>query len=63
MNVSNSQNIAATLKALDVDAAKEATTTRLQVSMLKKMLETQKEQAAQLTQLVEGKGQIIDIRA
>jgi len=36
---------------------------RLQVSMLKKSLDVQQQQAAELMRMVQGKGSVIDLRA
>ncbi len=40
----------------------EPTKAKLQMSMLKKTLESEKDQASQLLKLLEGKGRTIDIR-
>lgn len=40
----------------------EPTKAKLQMSMLKKALETEKDQSAELLKLIEGKGRMVDIR-
>lgn len=62
MDVSQSTVIDATLKAVDVNGSREVLQNRLQVALLKKSLEVQQEQAAEITRMVEGKGRVIDIR-
>ncbi len=62
MDVSTRQAIDATLKALDPSAAQEALTQKVQVSLLKKSLDSQREQAATLLRMMEGKGNVIDIK-
>ena len=59
MSVSDVQKTQALLRALQ---APEATREQVEVSMLKKALDTQKEEADALLRLLEGKGQVIDIR-
>lgn len=44
-------------------ASTEAMRAKLQVALLKKSLESQQEQAAELMRMTEGKGRVIDIRA
>ncbi|GEM_PF-1710331 len=60
MNVSNVQ---ATQRAVEAATGVEAKRAQLQVQLLKKTLETQQQQAAELLKLLEGKGQVLDIRA
>lgn len=49
--------------AMDVSATTERTQQALQIRMLKKSLEMQQEQAAEVLKLIEGKGKVIDISA
>lgn len=62
MEVSTRQAIDQALKAMDTTGTQAAVQQQLQVAMLKKTLEAQKAQAAEITRMVEGKGRIIDIR-
>lgn len=62
MDISQSTAVEATLKAMDVTGSREVLQNRLQVALLKKSLEVQQEQAAEITRMVEGKGRIIDLR-
>lgn len=59
MNVSNVQATQTALNALNGVDSKRA---QLQIQLLKKSLETQQQQAAELLKLMEGKGQNLDIR-
>ena len=59
MNVSGAQASQVALNGLQNVEGKRA---QLQVALLKKALEAQKEQAAELQRMAEGKGQAIDIR-
>jgi len=59
MNVSSST---AALQALRAAQAAPAESSAPQVAMLKKALDSQKSEAAQLLKLLEGKGQQLDIR-
>ena len=63
MDVSTRNAIDATLRALDPSAAQEALQQKVQVSMLKKTLDAQRQQADALMRMADGKGQTIDIRA
>lgn len=59
---------AASLSAVSGAAASEvanpsAVRAKLQIALLKKALESQQEQSAQLMRVMEGKGQTLDIRA
>jgi hypothetical protein len=47
---------------MDVTGSREVLQNRLQVALLKKSLEVQQEQAAEITRMVEGKGRVIDLR-
>lgn len=60
MNVSNVQ---AAQRAVDSATNVESKRASLQIQLLKKSLETQRQQAAELLKLLEGKGQVLDIRA
>jgi len=62
MDISQSTAVEATLKAMDVTGSREVLQNRLQVALLKKSLEVQQEQAAEITRMVEGKGRVIDLR-
>jgi hypothetical protein len=62
MDISQSTAVEATLKAMDVNGSREVLQNRLQVALLKKSLEVQQEQAAEITRMVEGKGRVIDLR-
>ena len=44
-------------------ASPAAARARLQIALLKKALESQQDQAAELMRMTEGKGQTLDIRA
>ena len=44
-------------------SAKSSTESQVAIAMLRKTLDAQKSQGAELLKLLEGKGQIIDIRA
>ena len=46
-----------------INADPMSPTNKLQVNLLKKALEAQKSDAAELMQMLEGKGKIVDIRA
>ncbi len=59
MNIGSSTGVNA---ALDGLAGVEDKRAALQVALLKKALESQQQQAAELMKLVEGKGQQLDIR-
>lgn len=59
MDVSNSTGVNAALNALTGVEDKRAA---LQVSMLRKSLDSQQQQAAELMKILEGKGQQLDIR-
>jgi len=59
VNVSNSTQVDSMLRALQ---SGEGIKEQLQVKLLRKTLDSQKEQAAELMRLLEGKGRIIDIR-
>lgn len=60
MNISSTPSIS---PALDAQAATENIKTSVQVGLLKKTLEMQQSQAQELIKMMEGKGQVIDIRA
>jgi len=60
MDVSSSTGVNAALSALQNGDDKKAA---LQISMLRKSLDSQQQQAADLMKLLEGKGQQLDIRA
>lgn len=62
MDISQSTAVEATIKAMDVTGSREVLQNRLQVALLKKSLEVQQEQAAEITRMVEGKGRVIDLR-
>jgi hypothetical protein len=62
MDISQSTAVEATLKAMDVNGSREVLQNRLQVALLKKSLEVQQEQAAEISRMVEGKGRVIDLR-
>ncbi|MCC7101705.1 MAG: YjfB family protein [Fimbriimonadaceae bacterium] len=62
MDVSTRNAIDATLNALAPSASQEVLMQRLQVNLLKRSLDAQKEQAETLMRMVEGKGQNLDIR-
>ncbi|MCX7801183.1 MAG: hypothetical protein N2109_12685 [Fimbriimonadales bacterium] len=49
-------------RAVDSATSVEAKRAQLQVQLLKRTLETQRQQAAELLKLLEGKGQVLDIR-
>lgn len=49
-------------QAVQEPSSTEALQQRLHVQLLKKTLEMQKEQAAEISRLAEGKGQVLDIR-
>jgi hypothetical protein len=59
MNVSDVSKTQALLQALQ---PQNSTQEELQVGMLKKTLGSQKDEASQLLKMLQGKGQIIDIR-
>jgi hypothetical protein len=59
MNIGASGSTEAPLQALSSAEPKRA---QLQVMLLKKALESQEQQAAELLKLMEGKGQVLDIR-
>jgi len=59
MDVSNSSGVNAALNALSGVEDKRAA---LQVSMLRKSLDSQQQQAAELMKILEGKGQQLDLR-
>ena len=46
-----------------INADPTAPTNSVQVNLLKKALEAQKSESTQLTQMLDGKGKIVDIRA
>lgn len=60
MNIGNSTGVNAALGALTGVEDKRAA---LQISVLKKSLDSQQQMAADLLKLLEGKGQQLDIRA
>ena len=62
MDVSASSSVAAS-PAAERPAGASPARQNLQIALLKKALEGQKEQAAALMRETEGKGQILDIRA
>jgi hypothetical protein len=62
MNGPNSIGTQAVQMVSETQATQELLSQRLQVNILKKALEAQKEQAAEMMRMVEGKGNIIDIR-
>lgn len=59
MNIGTSTGVNAALNSLSGVEDKRAA---LQVALLKKALESQQQQAAELLKLTEGKGQQLDIR-
>lgn len=59
----DSQNAGAALQALDTDTQVAQVKERVEVSMLRKTLDMEKENAATLMNMMSGKGQIIDVRA
>lgn len=63
MEVSTRNAIDATLRAMEPSAAQEALQQKVQVALLKKTLQSQQDQAAELMKMAEGKGRLIDIRA
>lgn len=59
MNISTStaaESLAANISPIDNKRA------QLQVSLLKKALDSQEQQAAELLKIMEGKGQVVDLR-
>lgn len=61
VSAASSSAVSATASATPTNPA--AARLNLQVSLLKKALESQQEQAAELMRMTEGKGQTLDIRA
>jgi hypothetical protein len=59
MNVASAQASAVTLGKIEPTENKRA---NLQIALLRKAMELQKESAERMTNLAEGKGQTIDIR-
>lgn len=59
MNVSNTTP---SLSQLDPKSSLEAKRLQLQVSLLKKTLDVQQQQADELQRMFEGKGQTLDLR-
>lgn len=55
-------NASATEPATLVTATSEAKIARLQMALLKKTLDAQQEQSAELMRMLEGKGQVVDLR-
>lgn len=45
-----------------IQAPTEAKIARLQVALLRKSLDSQQEQAAELIRMMEGKGRVVDLR-
>ena len=45
-----------------IQAPAEAKIARLQVALLRKSLDSQQEQAAELIRMMEGKGRVVDLR-
>lgn len=50
------------LKLLQTEQAQRASQNQVQVNLLKKSLDNQKDAAAELLKMIEGKGQNLDIR-
>jgi len=63
MNISSNSAaaISATLQAFSTEPAAQVQAT-MQVKLLQKSLQSQQDQTAELMKMVEGKGQIIDMR-
>lgn len=59
MNISGAQASNAAIQGATSVDNKRA---QLQMSLLKKVLDSQQEQSAELMKLMEGKGQVVDIR-
>ncbi len=59
MNISSVQNTQAALQAVQSGDDKRA---QLQMALLKKALDSQQEQASELMKMMEGKGQVLDLR-
>jgi hypothetical protein len=59
MRVSDAQQVEAMVKAA---TAPEDLRQKLQISLLKKSLDVQEQQAAELLRLMEGKGRVVDLR-
>lgn len=49
-------------EAQAIQAPTEAKIARLQVALLRKSLDSQQEQAAELIRMMEGKGRVVDLR-
>ncbi|MBL8049069.1 MAG: putative motility protein [Chthonomonas sp.] len=62
MKVDGSQ-LTAMIQALQPEQQVETMKTQVQASLLRKTLDTQTETATELLKMLEGKGQVIDIRA
>lgn len=58
----NVQSASAVQQALRAYQVAEPTNSQPQIAMLKKALDSQKSEAAELLKLLEGKGQTLDIR-
>lgn len=54
--------IRAAEQAIQAVSPPDATRAKLQIALLKKVLESQQDQAAELMRMQEGKGQVLDIR-
>lgn len=58
MDVSNVSSV----ETQAIQAPTEAKIARLQVALLRKSLDSQQEQAAELIRMMEGKGRVVDLR-